>query len=120
MTCRVAVIGAGAAGLATGKALRDAGLEAVVYEKGDRPGGLWARGNGSGLSPAYASLHLNTSKGRTEFADFPMPGRWPDYPSADMVAGYLADYAERFGVTPHIRFHTEVASVERDGAGGPW
>ncbi|MFG2089768.1 MULTISPECIES: flavin-containing monooxygenase [unclassified Spirillospora] len=117
--CRVAVIGAGAAGLATGKAMRDAGLEVVLYEKGDRPGGLWARGNSSGLSPAYASLHLNTSKGRTEFADFPMPRRWPDYPSADMIAGYLADYAERFGVVPHIRFHTAVASVER-GEGRSW
>jgi cation diffusion facilitator CzcD-associated flavoprotein CzcO len=110
---RVAVIGAGPAGLTAGKALRDAGVEAVLYERADRPGGLWARG--SGLSPAYASLHLNTSKGRTEFADFPMPRHWPDYPSADMVAGYLADYAERFGLVPHIRFNSPVASVERDG-----
>ncbi|MBO2465108.1 flavin-containing monooxygenase [Actinomadura violacea] len=114
---RVAVIGAGPAGLAAGKALRDAGVEAVLYERGDRPGGLWARGD---LSPAYASLHLNTSKGRTEFADFPMPRHWPDYPSADMVGAYLADYAERFGVLPHIRFNSPVASVRRDGTGGPW
>ena len=54
----------------------------MVLEKGDRPGGLWAQGNASGLSPAYDTLHLNTSKGRTEFADFPMPAEWPDYPSA--------------------------------------
>lgn len=115
MTCRVAVIGAGAAGLAAGKAMRDAGLEVVLYEKGDRPGGLWARDNASGLSPAYESLHTNTSKGRTQFADFPMPRSWPDYPSADLVAQYLADYAERFGVLPHIRFGSEVVSVDRDG-----
>lgn len=115
MTCRVAVIGAGAAGLAAGKAMRDAGLEVVLYEKGDRPGGLWARDNAGGLSPAYESLHTNTSKGRTQFADFPMPRSWPDYPSADLVAQYLADYAERFGVLPHIRFGSEVVSVDRDG-----
>ncbi len=117
---RVAVIGAGAAGLAALKALLDAGIEAVAHEKGDRPGGLWARGNSSGLSPAYASLHLNTSKGRTQFADFPMPREWPDYPSADRVAGYLADYAETFGLTPHLRFHSTVTSVEREGEDGPW
>jgi len=111
---RVAVIGAGAAGLTATKALLDAGVEVVAYEKGDRPGGLWARDNSSGLSPAYASLHLNTSKGRTEFADFPMPRQWPDYPSADLVAGYLADYCEHFGLTPHIRFDTTVVSVERE------
>ena len=51
-SCRVAVIGAGAAGLATTKALLDVGLDVVTYEKGDRPGGLWARDNSSGLSPA--------------------------------------------------------------------
>ncbi|MEU4684901.1 flavin-containing monooxygenase [Streptomyces xinghaiensis] len=122
---RAAVIGAGAAGLAATKALLDAGADVVTYEKGDRPGGLWARGNSSGLSPAYASLHLNTSKKRTQFADFPMPAEWPDYPSADLVAGYLADYAETFGLTPHIRYGTTVASVEREngtetGAGHAW
>jgi len=110
---RVAVIGAGAAGLAAVKALLDAGVEAVAHEKGDRPGGLWARDNTSGLSPAYPSLHLNTSKGRTEFADFPMPRHWPDYPSADLVAGYLADYSTEFGLTEHLRFDTMVTSVER-------
>jgi len=116
--CRVAVVGAGAAGLTAVKALLDAGVETVAYEKGDRPGGLWARNNSSGLSPAYESLHLNTSKGRTQFADFPMPAEWPDYPSADHIAGYLADYAEKFGLTPHLRFNTAVASVERDEDGG--
>ncbi|MBG0566726.1 flavin-containing monooxygenase [Actinoplanes aureus] len=106
---RVAVIGAGAAGLATVKALLDAGCEPVAYERGDRPGGLWATG-------AYASLHLNTSKGRTEFADFPMPAEWPVYPSADLIAGYLADYADKFGLTASIRFGSTVTRVERDGS----
>jgi cation diffusion facilitator CzcD-associated flavoprotein CzcO len=115
--CRVAVVGAGAAGLAATKALLDAGLDVVTYEQGDRPGGLWARHNSSGLSPAYASLHTNTSKGRTEFADFPMPEAWPDYPSADLVATYLADYAAAFGLLPHLRFHSAVRAVERVHAG---
>lgn len=116
---RVAVIGAGAAGLAATKALLDVGADVVTYEKGDRPGGLWVRDNTSGLSPAYASLHLNTSKGRTEFANFPMPGDWPDYPSADHIADYLADYAQTFGVTERVRFSTTITSVER-AADGAW
>jgi cation diffusion facilitator CzcD-associated flavoprotein CzcO len=116
---RVAVVGCGAAGLAATKALVDAGLDVVTYEKGDRPGGLWARDNSSGLSPAYASLHTNTSKGRTEFADFPMPADWPDYPSADRVAGYLADYAAAFDLGPRIRWSTTVTDVERSDE-GPW
>jgi len=118
--CRVAVIGAGAAGLTAVKALLDAGLEVVGFDKNDRPGGLWVLDSSSGLSPAYGSLHLNTSKGRTEFADFPMPEEWPDYPSVGHVAGYLADYAEKFGLAPHLRLDTTVTSIERDEAGGGW
>jgi len=119
-SCRVAVVGAGAAGLTAVKALLDIGAEVVAYDKGDRPGGLWVNNSSSGISPAYDSLHLNTSKGRTEFADFPMPSDWPDYPSVDHVAGYLSDYAETFGLLPHLRFGTTVTSVERDEAVGGW
>jgi hypothetical protein len=118
--CRVAVVGAGAAGLTAMKALRDAGLEVVGYEKGDRPGGLWVRQNSNGLSPAYDSLHLNTSKGRTEFADYPMPKGWPDYPSVDRVAQYLADYARKFGVQDDLRLSTTVTRVESDETDGGW
>lgn len=117
MPAHVALVGAGAAGLTTAKSLLDEGLAVTLFELGDRPGGLWAQDNASGLSPAYDSLHLNTSKGRTEFADHPMPEEWPDYPSAATIAGYLADYADRFGVTEHIRFGTEVRSVDRAGEG---
>lgn len=117
MTPRVAVIGAGAAGLAATKALVDAELDVVTYEKGDRPGGLWDRDNASGLASAYVSLHTNTSKGRTEFVDFPMPAGWPDYPSADRVAGYLADYARHFGLLDSVRFASTVTAVERQERG---
>ncbi|HYH62040.1 MAG TPA: NAD(P)-binding domain-containing protein [Solirubrobacterales bacterium] len=119
-SCRVAVVGAGAAGLTAVKALLDVGADVVGYDKGDRPGGLWVNNSSSGISPAYDSLHLNTSKGRTEFADFPMPAEWPDYPSVDYVAGYLGDYAETFGLLPHLRFGTTVLSVDRDDDGGGW
>src|SRR5688500_1868051 len=114
---RVAVVGAGAAGLTAVKELRGIGAEVVAYDKGDRPGGLWVNESSSGISPAYDSLHLNTSKGRTEFADFPMPEDWPDYPSVDHVAGYLGDYALEFGLLESIRFDTTVTSVERDEDG---
>ena len=93
-------------------------LVQVAFEKGDCAGGLWVQDNSSGLAAAYDSLHLNTSKGRTEFADFPMPEEWPDYPAASLVAGYLAEYADTFGVTEHIRFGTTVADVNR--VAPPW
>ena len=109
----VAVIGAGAAGITAMKELMEADVSVVGFDKADRVGGLWVQGSTSGLSPAYDSLHLNTSKGRTQFADYPMPEHWEDYPSAAKVAQYLAEYADAFGVTEHVRFSTTVESVRR-------
>lgn len=108
---RVAVIGAGAAGLAAVKALGDADVPTVGFEAAEQVGGLWVYGAPD--SPAYRTLHLNTSRGRTQFADHPMPTDWPDYPDHRRVAGYLADYAERFGLTDTIRLRHTVERVTR-------
>jgi cation diffusion facilitator CzcD-associated flavoprotein CzcO len=114
---RIGVIGGGAAGITAVKELIERGVDVIAFEKGDRVGGLWVQDNSSGLSPAYDSLHLNTSKGRTQFADFPMPEEWEDYPAGSKVANWLQDYAQTFGVTPHYRFNTTVISVHKDGEG---
>jgi cation diffusion facilitator CzcD-associated flavoprotein CzcO len=114
---RAAVIGAGPAGLATTKALLEAGVDVVTYERAARPGGLWARDSLGGESPAYSSLHLNTSKARTQFTDLPMPTGWPDYPSVDQVASYLDTYAETFGLLPHLRLGQVVTAVEQHDGG---
>ncbi|WP_238009073.1 NAD(P)-binding domain-containing protein [Dactylosporangium sp. AC04546] len=109
---RVAVVGAGPAGLATLKALRDRGISAVCFDAGERPGGLWVLGGPH--SSAYRTLHLNTSRTRTEFADFPMPAGWPDYPGHELIAGYLRDYAERFRLETRQRHTvTRVARADR-------
>ncbi|NUT32086.1 MAG: NAD(P)-binding domain-containing protein [Hamadaea sp.] len=113
MTPRAAVIGAGPAGLATLKALADRGVPAVAFDAAGEVGGLWVYG--APYSSAYRTLHLNTSRTRTEFADLPMPADWPDYPDHARIAGYLRDYAERFGLTDAIRLRHTVTEVARDG-----
>ncbi|MEH1014049.1 NAD(P)-binding domain-containing protein [Micromonospora sp. CPCC 206060] len=127
MTPTVAVIGAGPAGLATCKALADQRIPTVCFEATDTIGGLWAYGSPG--SAAYRTLHLNTSRRRTEFADHPMPAHWPDYPDHTRVVQYLRDYADRFGLTGVIRPGHTVTSVtagddgtwtvRADSAGGP-
>jgi cation diffusion facilitator CzcD-associated flavoprotein CzcO len=52
---RIAVIGAGVAGVATATALHAAGLEFVVYERQDGVGGLWFQ-NYPGASGTKNSL----------------------------------------------------------------
>lgn len=117
---RVAVIGAGAAGLAAARHLLAKGVEVVVYEAGSRIGGLWVYGNDNGASLAYRSLHLNSEAAVTAYADFPFPPGSPLYPDHEQMCRYLEAYADRFQLHAHIRLSTRVASVERDGAGtGP-
>jgi dimethylaniline monooxygenase (N-oxide forming) len=115
---RVAVIGAGTCGIATAKALADAGISFQCFEKGDRVGGNWLFKNKNGLSSAYRSLHINTSRERMQFRDFPMPRDYPDYPRHDLIARYFESYAQAFDLHRHIRFETTVEHARPRAEGG--
>jgi dimethylaniline monooxygenase (N-oxide forming) len=108
----VCVIGAGPAGLAAGKALLDRGIDLRCFEKGSMVGGLWRIDNDNGGSPAYRSLHLNSSRQRTQFPSYPMPEDWPDFPSHELVARYFQSFAEHHGLLEHITFDAEVVAVD--------
>jgi hypothetical protein len=112
---RVAIVGAGPAGLAALRALTAAGIDAVAYERGARVGGVWTLEDRP--TAAYKSLHLITSKARTEFEEHPMPPGTPDYPSRDAVGRWLEDYAERFGLYERIELGTEITSTRRSHDG---
>jgi hypothetical protein len=112
------VIGAGAAGLAAGKALLDAGIDFDWFEKGSFVGGLWQIDNDNGGAAAYESLHTNSSRPLTQYPSFPMPADWPDYPSHELMAQYFEAYADAFGLWEYIRFNTAVERVERLPDGG--
>lgn len=115
---RVAVIGAGASGIAATKALLDVGLSPQCFEKSDRVGGNWVFKNTNGLSSAYRSLHINTSRERMQFRDFPMPKDYPDYPRHDLIARYFESYAAAFDLSRQIRFRTTVLRAEPRAKGG--
>lgn len=108
---RVALIGAGCSGFTTAKRLRDHGVTFDWFEMSDRIGGNWAYANPNGHSAAYQSLHIDTSKHRLQFEDFPVPAGWPDFPHHSLMAQYFNDYVDHFGLRPLIRFDTEVAAV---------
>jgi dimethylaniline monooxygenase (N-oxide forming) len=105
------VIGAGAAGLAAGKALADRGLPFDWFEKGSMVGGLWRIDNDNGAVAAYRTLHLNSSRPMTQFPSYPMPAQWPDYPSHEMVATYFQRFAEEHDLLRRITFRTPVTAV---------
>ena len=108
---RACVIGAGSSGMVAVKALVDAGIPCDCFEETGEVGGLWVYGNGR--STAYASLSINTSRQRMQYADFPMPADYPDYPGHALIADYFRAYARHFDLARHVHFHTRVEHVER-------
>jgi len=117
MAIATAIIGAGSSGLTVLKALLDAGLPAVCFERGSKVGGNWVFDNDNQQSRIYRSLRINTSRDRMQFSDFPMPADYPDYASHEQVARYFESYAEAFRLRPHIRFRCGVQRVEKTAGG---
>ncbi len=114
----VCVIGAGSSGIAAAKTLHERGFAFDCFEKGDRVGGNWVYKNANGMSSAYRSLHINTSRERMEYPGFPMPPAYPDFPHHTHIAAYFESYVEHFGFRDKITFNTAVVRAEpRDGGG---
>ncbi|MCC9606923.1 NAD(P)-binding domain-containing protein [Blastopirellula sp. JC732] len=108
---RVCVIGAGSSGIVAAKSLQQQGVPFDCFELGSGVGGVWRYDNDSGLSPAYRSLHINTSRQRMCFSDFPMPADYPDFPHHSLILRYFENYVDHFDIRRNIRFRTRVESV---------
>src|SRR5687767_9907951 len=100
----VAIIGAGLSGIGMGAALRRAGIEDfVIFERAGDVGGTWRDNTYPGIGvdiPTFAyqfSYELKADWSRV-FAE----GR--------EVKGYIDDFATKYGLRPHLRFDSEVAS----------
>ena len=115
---RVCVIGAGSSGIAAVKALHERGIPFDCFEASDRVGGIWVFGNRNGMSSAYRSLHINTSRARMEFSDFPMPATYPDFPHHSHIAAYFDAYVDHFGLRERITFETLVTRAAPRPDGG--
>ena len=113
----VCIIGAGSSGIVAAKTLAERGISYVCLEKGSGIGGNWRFQNDNGMSASYRSLHINTSKDRMAYSDYPMPESFPDYPHHSQVLEYFEDYVDHFDIRPHIRFQTEVLDVKQAGDG---
>ncbi|MEK6277464.1 MAG: NAD(P)-binding domain-containing protein [Actinomycetota bacterium] len=114
---RVCVIGAGSSGIAACQVLDARGIAFDCLEKGSGVGGNWRYENDNGMSSAYRSLHINTSRDLMSYATYPMPRDYPDYPNHFQIAKYFDDYVDHFGLRERIRFRTEVTRVESAGEG---
>jgi cation diffusion facilitator CzcD-associated flavoprotein CzcO len=112
------IIGAGSSGITAAQVLDARGIPFDCFEMGSDVGGNWRYDNDNGVSSAYRSLHINTSRQQMEYAAYPMPKTLPDYPSHWQIADYFADYVDHFGLREKITFRTEVVKVEPVVGGG--
>jgi cation diffusion facilitator CzcD-associated flavoprotein CzcO len=137
MPSRVAVIGAGAAGLVAARELRREGHDPVVFERASGVGGTWLYDQAaSGLadvplgascshSSLYASLRTNLPREIMGFLDFPFvahegTGDPRRYPGHEEVLRYLQAFVRRFDLHGLIRLCTEVVSVRREASTTSW
>lgn len=100
---RVAVIGAGVAGLATAKVLTQAGHVVRVYDRTPDVGGVWS------ATRRYPGLTTQSPKAQYALSDFPMPEDYPEWPTGEQVQRWLAAYAEHFALD--VVLSTEVRSA---------
>jgi thioredoxin reductase len=115
---KVCIIGAGSSGIVAAQVLDARGIPFDCFEKGSQVGGNWRYENDNGMSSAYRSLHINTSRRVMAFKSLPMPDRFPDYPDHFQMAAYFDEFVDHFGLRPKISFRTEVTKAEP--ADGEW
>jgi dimethylaniline monooxygenase (N-oxide forming) len=118
---KVCVVGAGSSGIVACHELASRGIDFDCFEKGSQTGGNWRYENDNGMSSAYRSLHINTSRRVMAFKSLPMPEDYPDYPDHFQMAAYFDEVVERYDLRGRIKFRTEVLSVEPvAGSVGEW
>ena len=115
----VCIIGAGSSGMAAAKALKARGVPFEGFEIGSDIGGMWRYENDNGLSSAYRSLHIDTSRGNLGYPDHPIPEHYPDFLSHWEVLEWLESYAQRFDLKQHFRFGCKVDRIQPQ-PGGCW
>lgn len=99
---KIAIVGAGFAGLSSARVLRALGHDVVVYEKTPDVGGVWS------ATRRYPGLRTQNNKGTYALSELKMPRAYPEWPSGAQVQSYLESYVEKFGLAPCLRLGTEV------------
>ncbi|RNA19017.1 Flavin-containing monooxygenase-family [Brachionus plicatilis] len=105
---RVAIIGAGPAGLVSAKTALENGLVPVIFDRKSKPGGLWSAG-----TAIWDDMHTNVSKYSVMFSDFPWPKETSVIPSAKDVLRYLKCYIKQFKLNKRFRLNSNVESVKQ-------
>lgn len=103
---RIAIVGAGIAGLASARVLGAAGHAVEVFDRTPDVGGVWS------VTRRYPGLRTQNSKRAYSFSELPMPASYPRVPSGGQMQTYLQSYVDRFGFGDRVRLNTEVTAAQ--------
>jgi cation diffusion facilitator CzcD-associated flavoprotein CzcO len=110
----VLIVGSGFAGLGMAIRLKQAGIDDfVVLEQAGDVGGTWRDNHYPGAACDVQS-HLYS------FSFEPWPEWTRDFAQQKEILAYLRHCAGKYGIRPHIRFHTKATSARFDARTGLW
>lgn len=109
---RVAIVGAGVAGLQTARCLSAKGFECCIFEKAQDVGGVWREN--------YADFGLQVPKELYEFPGFQYPDDhdYDLFPTGPQVQNYIQRYAVEFNLMGMVKFGTPVVALTPLEGGG--
>lgn len=119
MKIKVAVIGAGAAGLAAIKHSIDFNCEVVAFEQTDKVGGTWVYTDRTDKTEFGIDIHSSMYKDLTTnlptelmcYPSEPFPANNCSFVSSAVVHDYYQSFADKYRLRDHIKFLHQVIRV---------
>ena len=109
---KVVVIGSGMSGILAGIRLQQAGIPYQIIEKNPKIGGTWHENT-------YPGCRVDSPNHLYSYSFEPYD--WPQYYSQHgTLYAYFKECADKYGVTEHIRFNTEVDRAAYNNDTGQW
>lgn len=110
---RVAIIGAGIAGLTAALELADAGVDYQIFDRHDEVGGTWYTTTYPGIGVDTPSAYYSLSRD--------INGDWSSYyPMGPEYQSYLVSVADKYQLRQRTRFGTEVEALRWDEERQQW
>lgn len=106
---RIAIVGAGVAGITAAKHALEENLSPTIFEMSGEIGGTWGLNDGC----TWPKMEVNISRYTNMFSDFPWDKNEPDFPTKEATNQYLLGYVKHFQLENYIKLKCEIIEIDR-------